>query len=113
MEPKGNKLVGNEVWKNVRNWNDGSLSILCLEQYYLWHGQKSIDPKSGFESPKTWSIFGLENKEGRIKNGYQADLVILNSNPLDDISNTQDIYGVIKNGEFLSRESLDSLMYKN
>jgi hypothetical protein len=37
----------------------------------------------------------------------------LNSNPLDDISNTQDIYGVIKNGEFLSRESLDSLMYKN
>ena len=58
-------------------------------------------------------FFELEKKEGRIKDGYKADLVILNSNPLDNISNTQDIYGVIKNGEFLSRESLDSLMYKN
>ena len=58
-------------------------------------------------------FFGLENKEGRIKNGYQADLVILNSNPLDNIRNTQDICAVIKYGEFLSRESLDSLIYKN
>jgi len=58
-------------------------------------------------------FFGLENKEGRIKNGYKADLVILNSNPLDNIRNTQDISAVIKNGEFLSRESLDSLIYKN
>ena len=58
-------------------------------------------------------FFGLENKEGRIKNGYKADLVILNSNPLDNIRNTQDISSVIKNGEFLSKESLDSLIYKN
>ena len=85
------------------------------------HIELEVMVESGFsnlEAIKSATInpakfFGLENKEGRIKNGYQADLVILNSNPLDDISNTQDIYGVIKNGEFLSRESLDSLMYKN
>ena len=85
------------------------------------HIELEVMVESGFsnlEAIKSATVnpakfFGLENKEGRIKNGYQADLVILNSNPLDDISNTQDIYGVIKNGEFLSRESLDSLMYKN
>ena len=42
--------------------------------------------------------------------GYKADLVILNSNPLDDIRNTQKINTVIKNGYLLSRDSLDSLM---
>ena len=59
------------------------------------------------------TFFGLENKVGRIKNGYKADLVILNSNPLKNIRNTQDISMVIKNGYLLSRKSLDSLMYKN
>jgi imidazolonepropionase-like amidohydrolase len=35
---------------------------------------------------------------GKIENGYFADLVILNSNPLDDIKNASDIETVIKNG---------------
>ena len=85
------------------------------------HIELEVMVESGFsnlEAIKSATInpakfFELEKKEGRIKDGYKADLVILNSNPLDNISNTQDIYGVIKNGEFLSRESLDSLMYKN
>ena len=59
------------------------------------------------------TFFGLEDKVGQIKSGHKADLVILNSNPLDMIRNTQDISAVIKNGHLLSRKSLDSLMYKN
>src|SRR6516225_8120741 len=35
---------------------------------------------------------------GNLQNGYFADLVILNSNPLDDIAHTSDIDTVIKNG---------------
>jgi len=35
---------------------------------------------------------------GKIENGYFADLVILNSNPLDDIARASDIDTVIKNG---------------
>ena len=85
------------------------------------HIELEVMVESGFsnlEAIKSATVnpakfFGLDNKEGRIKDGYKADLVILNSNPLDDISTTPDIYGLIKNGEFLSRESLDSLMYKN
>ena len=85
------------------------------------HIELEVMVESGFsnlEAIKSATVnpakfFGLENKEGRIKDGYKADLVILNSNPLDKIRNTQDISAVIKNGEFLSRESLDSLIYKN
>jgi imidazolonepropionase-like amidohydrolase len=35
---------------------------------------------------------------GKIENGYFADLIILNSNPLDDISNASNIDTVTKNG---------------
>ena len=85
------------------------------------HIELEVMVESGFsnlEAIRTATInpatfFGLENKVGRIKNGYQADLVILNSNPLENIRNTQDIYTVIKNGHILTRKSLDSLMYKN
>ncbi|MEY8242263.1 MAG: amidohydrolase family protein [Gammaproteobacteria bacterium] len=40
----------------------------------------------------------MENKMGTITTGKYADLVILNSNPLKDIKNTQDIYKVILKG---------------
>jgi len=43
-------------------------------------------------------FFNLESKMGTIQTGKYADLVILNSNPLKDIKNTQDIYKVILKG---------------
>ncbi len=85
------------------------------------HIELEVLVESGFsnlEAIKTATInpatfFGLEDKVGRIKNGYKADLVILNSNPLDKIRNTQDIYKVIKNGHLLSTKYLDSLINNN
>jgi imidazolonepropionase-like amidohydrolase len=43
---------------------------------------------------------------GRIENGYFADLVILNSNPLDDIAHASDIDTVIKNGVIYPADSI-------
>jgi len=42
--------------------------------------------------------------------GKEADLVILNSNPLVDIKATQDIHAVINNGNYLNRVALDSIL---
>jgi imidazolonepropionase-like amidohydrolase len=45
-----------------------------------------------------------------IEDGKQADLVILNSNPLLDVKSTQDIYAVINNGQYFNRMELDSML---
>jgi imidazolonepropionase-like amidohydrolase len=43
---------------------------------------------------------------GKIEKGYFADLVILNSNPLDDIAHASDIDAVIKNGTVYPADSI-------
>jgi imidazolonepropionase-like amidohydrolase len=49
---------------------------------------------------------GLAKEVGRVARGYYADLVILNSNPLDNIENASDISHVIRNGVVFSAEEL-------
>ena len=53
-------------------------------------------------------LFGGETGAhvGKMENGYFADLVILNSNPLDDIKNASDIDTVIKNGVAYPADSI-------
>jgi len=43
---------------------------------------------------------------GKVENGYFADLVILNSNPGDDIAHASDIHTVIKNGVLYPADSI-------
>jgi len=43
---------------------------------------------------------------GTVENGNFADLVILNSNPLDDIAHTSDIDSIIKNGVIYPADSI-------
>jgi imidazolonepropionase-like amidohydrolase len=53
-------------------------------------------------------LFGGETGThiGKIENGYFADLVVLNSNPLDDIAHASDIDMVIKNGVVYPADSI-------
>jgi imidazolonepropionase-like amidohydrolase len=46
-------------------------------------------------------FFGVADRYGKIKEGFVADLVILNTNPLQKIENTKDIHGVIAGGDSL------------
>jgi imidazolonepropionase-like amidohydrolase len=50
---------------------------------------------------------GLENQQGMIKEGYRADLLLVEGNPLEDISYLANRAGVMIRGEWLSREELD------
>ena len=54
--------------------------------------------------------FKMEDELGSISSGKWADLLLLNSNPLEDIGNTLDIDAVIKQGKYHSRVDLDGIL---
>ncbi len=56
------------------------------------------------------SFFELDDELGRVKEGYRADLLILDANPLDDIKNTQKSYALVKDGRFYSKEQLHAML---
>jgi imidazolonepropionase-like amidohydrolase len=57
-------------------------------------------------------LMGKLNTMATVEANKQADLVILNSNPLLDIKATQDIYAVINDGKYFARADLDSILIK-
>jgi imidazolonepropionase-like amidohydrolase len=70
---------------------------------------------SPLESLQTATIkpalyLGFEKDLGNVATGKLADLVLLQADPLLDISNTRKIEAVIVNGRFLPRKALDSLL---
>jgi imidazolonepropionase-like amidohydrolase len=55
-------------------------------------------------------FLGMEEQLGTVEKGKQADLVLLNANPLQDISNTQKIAAVIVNGHYYSGKDLEKML---
>lgn len=53
---------------------------------------------------------GKEKETGTVTKGKLADLVLLDADPLTDISNTQRINAVVINGKLQTREDLDKLI---
>ncbi len=54
--------------------------------------------------------FGLQQTAGSIASGHTADLVLLDANPLTDISNVGRIRAVVVAGRLLERQELDALL---
>lgn len=49
-------------------------------------------------------------KVGRLKKGYEADLVLLDRNPLDDVGALRDLKGVMLDGRWFEKSRLDSML---
>ena len=84
------------------------------------HDELALFVESGFtplEALRTATVnparfFGFSNSAGTIGVGKTADLVLLDANPLDDISNTRRISAVLVHGRLLQRRELDGLLTK-
>jgi imidazolonepropionase-like amidohydrolase len=51
-------------------------------------------------------IMGIGNRVGRITEGYEADLVILEADPLADVRAVERVHAVINNGKVLKPSEL-------
>ena len=66
--------------------------------------------QSGTVNPATF--FGHGDTYGRVAVGLEADLILLDASPLDDIANSRRIHGVMVRGNWLSRAELDGLLQR-
>jgi imidazolonepropionase-like amidohydrolase len=81
------------------------------ELQYLVHA--GLTP---YEALKTGTInvgvFYKKPEMGVIKPGANGDVVLLNANPLEDISNSQKIEGVLVGNRWMNRSTLDEVLKK-
>ncbi|MFP4366465.1 MAG: amidohydrolase family protein [Bacteroidales bacterium] len=73
-----------------------------------------LTPLQAFEAAtlRPAQFFGLENQQGSIAKGMNADLVLLDASPLENITNTQRINAVMRDGHFHTRDDLDEMLYQ-
>ena len=55
-------------------------------------------------------FMGMDDSLGTVEVGKLADLLLLDANPLDDITNTQRITAVFQNGNYYDRAVLDAML---
>ena len=55
-------------------------------------------------------FFGRSGDFGTVQTGAEADLILLDANPLEDITNTRRIHGVMVRGRWLPRAEIDDIL---
>jgi len=61
--------------------------------------------QSGTINPAKY--FNMEDTFGQVKEGLEADLVLIDGNPLEDLKALQKIYGVIRQGRWIAKSEID------
>lgn len=119
-------VFGNWGLDMISHLKDKGIKIMAGTDtpiYYLTPGQSlhyelellvegGLTPLEAIESAtlNPAAYFNMEGDHGTIETGKVADVLILNENPLIDISNTQSIYAFIRNGEVFDRKALDRMI---
>jgi len=100
--------AGIPIVAGTDNFAPGFGLFLELETYHKYGG---LTP---FEVLQTATIIpakamGMENETGTLEAGKQADIAILDENPLEDITNIRSVNAVMTNGNYYESEILWSL----
>ena len=85
---------------------------LALHEELILFQKSGLTPLQTLQSAtKNGAKFmGKYDTSASVEKGKMADMVVLNTNPLEDIKSTQDIFAVIKNGRYFSRSDLDKML---
>ncbi|MGI9203763.1 MAG: amidohydrolase family protein [Woeseiaceae bacterium] len=74
--------------------------------------KSGLTPLEALESAtvRPAEFFSIQDRIGTIDAGKQADLLLLDANPLDDIRNTKQIAAVVTKGRLMNRDDLQVLI---
>jgi len=105
-------IIANDILKRGGRIGVGSHGQLqgLGYQWELWAvASGGMDPHDALRAATIMGAeaIGLQQDIGSVEEGKLADLVILRSNPLDDIRNTNDIGWVMMNGRLYQGDTLD------
>lgn len=81
------------------------------EEMVIWQ-EAGIPPADILRSATAVPVqfMGLQDRLGSISEGKIASMVLVRANPLEDISNAQQVESVFLRGQYFSREALDQLL---
>jgi hypothetical protein len=79
---------------------------LHLEMRML--GEVGLTPMQVIQAATSWGAeaWGKSKEFGTVEPGKRADLLVLNRNPLDDLSATTDIFKIVQGGSVVDRDGL-------
>jgi len=119
------KQFGNDL-KLARAMHSAGVSMLAgsdsLDRFVFpgssLHGELKVLTETGFTPMEALQsatrdaarFLGREKEFGSIAAGAHADVLLLEANPLDNISNTTKINAVVRDGVLFDRASLDTLL---
>ena len=84
---------------------------LTLKEEFAELGKAGLSPLKILQMAtiNAAEYLGREETMGTVKVGRDADLVVLDANPLDSVANLHRISGVVRDGKYFSRGDLDGL----
>lgn len=108
-----NKLhdLGVKVLAGTDVPNPYIIAGISLHEELVQYVNAGMTPADALKTATLYPAQYFKHSEtiGLVNENYIADLVVLNENPLNDITNTQKIHAVLYNGELHNRENLDDL----
>jgi imidazolonepropionase-like amidohydrolase len=109
IQKSGMKIIAGTDAGYLNSYDYPGLAIHLELQTMVEYG---LTPQQALKA-SIWNgpdYFGLLQDYGSIEKGKVADLLILNDNPLEDISHTQKISAVVRQGKLFDRNTLDALL---
>lgn len=119
-------LIREKRFEIVRNMNNVGVKLLAGSDNGVFgvfpgfgiHDELELLVEAGLtalEALQTATINAAEyanhsDSLGQVKVGMKADLLVLNANPLEKITNTRKIEAVLSNGNYLDREKLGTML---
>jgi imidazolonepropionase-like amidohydrolase len=91
---------------------DALVPGFCLHDELAAMVQSGLTPLEALQTAtiNPARMLGQEQRRGSIAAGKVADLIVLDANPLADISNTRRIHAVVARGRLFTRRDLDTML---